>query len=609
MKRTLLACIFTVSSFCLANTSPSTEQPTKPLSTLAKEAQWLRLLHIIDFDGSSEVDDAKFFLSDERTAVSELNAAVREFRQNPTLRCRFPARYEWLASQLNWSSNEISAEQCPKLFEWMQQLNPQNVSLIFPASYMNSPSSMFGHLFLRLDTSNSHNDLLAYSVNYGADVESDDSSITYMVKGLSGGYPGTYTIVPYYEKVKEYNDIEHRDIWEYPLHLNVTQVRRLMLHLWELKDVKIDYYFIDENCAYRILALLAVIFPELDLLSEFQGRAVPIDVLKSTLRNQLVSKAKYRASLSTELLNQYESLSSIEQQWVMQIIEDQGQLNSAAFQALTDVEKANVYDTLNLWLRYELSDAGESVDRAELGFALLRARSKINTPLPTQELSKPEAPENGHDAYRLGTWVQYKNNDSALLLSGRVAYHDLLDNSAGYLAGAQIEFLNLSLSVNDTSKIENLTLLSLKSLSPHNDLMRPLSWSFQVGGKRMHRSSDESDFMQYLDGKVGSTFGSNQSMYYMLYGVKLTQTNHDSDQPSTLAAINLGWRSESQYGQWLIDYEYGRDVDASNLELSSIALSFNANLSKNSAFRVDISRQSFNDFYFNDVKLGYLYYL
>jgi hypothetical protein len=44
-------------------------------------------------------------------------------------------------------------------------------------------------------------------------------------KVLTGQYPGEYSIMPYYRKVKEYGDFESRDLWEYELNLTPEETR------------------------------------------------------------------------------------------------------------------------------------------------------------------------------------------------------------------------------------------------------------------------------------------------------------------------------------------------------------------------------------------------
>ena len=55
--------------------------------------------------------------------------------------------------------------------------------------------------------------LLAYAVNYGA-VTGQDVGLMFAVHGLTGGYRGTYAVLPYHAMVRQYTDYENRDIWE-----------------------------------------------------------------------------------------------------------------------------------------------------------------------------------------------------------------------------------------------------------------------------------------------------------------------------------------------------------------------------------------------------------
>src|SRR5207247_7522605 len=99
-----------------------------------------------------------------------------------------------------------------------------------------------------------------------------------------GGYPGTFSILPYYLKVREYSDMENRDLWEYELELAPPELERVLLHLWELLPAYYQYYFFDENCSYHLLGLLQVARPELELPAPFRWWALPVDTVRSEER-------------------------------------------------------------------------------------------------------------------------------------------------------------------------------------------------------------------------------------------------------------------------------------------------------------------------------------
>lgn len=85
-----------------------------------------------------------------------------------------------------------------------------------------------------------------------------------------GGYPGLFALVPYQEKLSEYRSLENRDLWEYRLNLTQAETERMVEHVWELKQIKFDYFFFDENCSYRLLELLQVARPSLRLTGQFR---------------------------------------------------------------------------------------------------------------------------------------------------------------------------------------------------------------------------------------------------------------------------------------------------------------------------------------------------
>ncbi len=134
---------------------------------------------------------------------------------------------------------------CNELENFLKALSPRSATLVFPTAYMNSPASMFGHTLIRID-GDYQSRLISYAINYAANT-GDEGGISYLIKGLFGYFKGYFSILPYYEKIEEYNDLDMRDMWEYELNLSEDEVRRMVLHIWELKDIYSYYYFFDEK--------------------------------------------------------------------------------------------------------------------------------------------------------------------------------------------------------------------------------------------------------------------------------------------------------------------------------------------------------------------------
>lgn len=275
--------------------SPLLAAPTVPearLQQLAADPYWIALGHYErgKLGGwRSYVDDERFFLADngESHPDAELAATLKALYASPSLgdkhaQCVYPARTRWLRQQLQL--DDLPQPQCGEYDNWYRDINPHSAVLVFPAAYLNSPSSMFGHTLLRIDqadvTSN-NTALLSYALNFGAYIEGMDNSILYAWKGLMGGYPGLFALVPYREKLAEYSRLENRDLWEYKLNLTPEETGRMVEHVWELKQVRFDYYFFDENCSFRLLELMEIARPGIELTEQFPLTAIPTDTVRA----------------------------------------------------------------------------------------------------------------------------------------------------------------------------------------------------------------------------------------------------------------------------------------------------------------------------------------
>ena len=94
---------------------------------------------------------------------------------------------------------------------------------------------MFGHTLLRIDPAGEHENtpLLGYALNFAAHTH-DPIGLSYAYKGIFGKYEGKFSLASYSTIVKQYGDLEHRDIWEFPLNLSDQEIFFLLLHLCDL---------------------------------------------------------------------------------------------------------------------------------------------------------------------------------------------------------------------------------------------------------------------------------------------------------------------------------------------------------------------------------------
>ena len=524
---------------------------------LANDPFWISLGHYEAGKLSgwrSYVSDDKFFLAPDGAhhPDAELRATVEALYKPLSLgdkhpQCVYPARTRWLKAQLNL--NDLPKAECAEFTQWFKDVAPHSTVMIFPAAYLNSPSSMFGHTLLRIDQADvQHNKtaLLSYAINFGAYIEGSDNSILYAWKGLAGGYPGLFALVPYQEKLSEYRSLENRDLWEYRLNLTPEETQRMVEHVWELKQIQFDYFFFDENCSYRLLELLQVARPGLQLTTQFPLTAIPTDTVKAVKEAGLVESIEYRPSRERELLDRAKALDPEEQQWVLQVSADQGQLQNPSFKALPKARQALIIDAAYRLERYRANGLERDPTRSQRSFELLRAINQ--NPAPELQVDKPELPENGHESrtWQLGAGSR---DDKAFAEYGlRMAYHDLNDNAPGFPLGAQIEILQLKLRQYEGNKwqVQQLDLANIRSLTPRNDLLQP--WSWQVGGglERVLGKHGDENLVSHVNGGAGGTWQLADNMLGFALGtVRIEHNNDFAAFVAPAAGFNTGllWRN------------------------------------------------------------------
>ena len=468
---------------------------------LADQREWHLLLHYQKgiFGGyESEQDDPGFFMSvhGKRDPAAELAATLAQFfsaelvgRSQQPAQCAFIARYHWLKEQLKFDPLRLPPLTCERFDRWYNDFEADSISLIFPSAFLNNPASMFGHTLFRVDQKGQTEQtrILAYTINYAAEVP-PDAGLAYPIRGIFGSYRGYFSTIPYYLKVREYRDIENRDIWEYRLNLTEHQMRRFLMHAWELGgNAWFDYFFFKENCSYHILALLDYADPELYLTDEFVGWTVPADTIRLVVSKPgLVSEITYRPSRSTVIKRKRESLPAEERDLAHRMTQDVGELTSPAFTRLVPAKQAFLLDLASDYLRYRIETTDSpKPEWKERNRAVLTTRSQLR--IPSEEfVVRPFAkqPELGHKMHRASIGGGWRNNDTFEEATFRGGYHDLLDPEVGYTPDAQIEMASITVrhyNRADQTRVERATLLNLLSLSPIDSVFHAPSWKLNIG--------------------------------------------------------------------------------------------------------------------------------
>ncbi|MDP2384187.1 MAG: DUF4105 domain-containing protein [Nitrospirota bacterium] len=489
---------------------------------LADEREWQVLLHYHRtlFGGiESMQDDPGFFLSpDGKTdSQAELAATLAKFfsdelvgRSKQPAQCAFIARYYWLNERLQFDGRRLPQQPCERFTRWFDDFNAAAITVIFPTGFMNNPSSMFGHTFLRVDGKEQtpQTRILAYTINYAAQLP-PDAGIEYAVKGVFGAYPGYFSTIPYYLKVQEYRDIDNRDIWEYRLNLTAPQIRRLLMHAWELGNAYFDYFFFGENCAYHILSLIEVAEPSIHLLDRFPLYTIPVDTVRLLRESGLVDEVVSRPSRSTLVRRKRASMAIEERTWFDRLIRNPAELQAEGFRLLQPDRQAFVLETASDYLLQHSAVGGEEgAPFRDKNRTILRARSELKvTPRDVSVEPYVTRPDLGHGTSRISTGAGWRNHRAFEEATLRAAYQDLLDPEPGFTPNAQIEIMSVSVRHyhhQSQARVEKFSPINIVSLAPMDSLSQLPSWKVNLGMQTIRHNGCQLCSNGVFNGGIGA---------------------------------------------------------------------------------------------------------
>jgi hypothetical protein len=480
---------------------------------LAQATQWLRLGHwrrTWSGDYESQADGGNFFLSPngKDSPTLELDATLEGFFSelpagDPRLAsknvqhpiCQFPARFQWLSEQLAIDPSKLPAHDCSRYEEFVKSLQADSVTLVFSSYYLNNPASAFGHTFLRIGKKDAlipeeRRQLLDYGIDYSAEVDTNFAPV-YAIKGLAGAFPGTFRKVPFYFKVREYNDFESRDLWEYKLRLTPKQRDFLVAHVWELGSTFFDYFYLSENCSYHILGLIEVADPTVDLLDHVHWPTIPADAVKALYDNPgLVESVQYRPSSRTRFRHDIRDLPGDEKDAIEALADDPA--SKLSFAQKQDIEVLDAaQDLVDIRYAKQLVQDSRDSDGARIKQKLLERRAEILVPSAavTEAVPWSKMPQAGHGSRRiaLGGGADLQS-DRWAAFGARLALHDLADPSDGYPELSQLEFLPTRARYDVTNRkfhLDEMDLVHIISLTSQDRFDRHVSWEARLGSQRL----------------------------------------------------------------------------------------------------------------------------
>ncbi len=449
----------------------------------------------------------------------------------------------------------------------IEKIDPQSVTMVFADAHINSPASMFGHTFLRIDSSH-ESKLLSHAINYSANADQKtENGVVFAIKGLFGGYPGIYSLLPYYEKLKEYKNTEQRDIWEYELNLTPEEVNLMMMHIWEIHDTYSWYYFFDENCSYHMLWLLEAARPSVHLREYFTYQVIPPETLFALEQENLIQEQKFRPSKRSILLAYEDKLSLREQNNAIALARGNAKVDEVLDELRSRQQQQYFLEaSAELCEYYFIENQIEKEKYLEIFQNILKIRAKLGVG-ESLHVKASVNPLHAHQSSKLSYQIATRNGYLNHYLGVRAAYQDIFDSDIGMLRGTQIEFFDLLLSYSNNNldftkdplsieeksqvELEKLTIISLASYAQRGSFFQPFSWRMYTGFDREYL--DDKTHFNFTIG-AGETWGGDWGYMYLMAD---TLMYYDDEDSSIALAPSLGTVFyEGEKFKTNLDYRY-----------------------------------------------------
>ncbi|MFN5048500.1 DUF4105 domain-containing protein [Roseateles sp.] len=456
------------------------------LEAIAKDPAWAALLHVRH--GKPMVIDPSFMLSLPRFSLeAELKATVVLIEgPDPLSVCRFPARYLWLRSQ--GAVAERSLEHCADLKEFDSRAPMDQVSLVFASETLSQPSSMMGHVFLKLSGTDKSGVEREHAISFFTEPVTWNLPRLFW-RSLVAGMPGFFTLGPYEEQVQSYIGREERNLWEFPLQLDADQRQLLQAHLIELRPVQFTYYFQSYNCATLVKQLLAAVQPT--VAAEADLWTTPKDVVRSAHRAGLLSPAKAVSAPRWTLHLLDQALTADDVAAVQQAV-----TTSNLPPAQADEVRGFLRQQAAQALNQQWVNSGQRSPDAGLNYL-----QKLRTLPPNERtlssdprLSPIAAPPDS----QLSIGLRRHDGDDSLLVEFLPASHRLEDRNDMYFSESALRLFELALTQSlrgRGARVDRATVYAVESFLPRDRFTGGLSGRFkisheqQAGDKMLGRSS------------------------------------------------------------------------------------------------------------------------
>ncbi|MDH5485537.1 MAG: DUF4105 domain-containing protein, partial [Gammaproteobacteria bacterium] len=401
-------------------------------------------------------------------------------------------------------------------------------------------------------------------------------------------------------------DIEHRDIWEYALNLTIEETAQLVRHAWEVRGIHFDYYFLRENCAYRLLAMLDVARPGLNMSRQSHPLyAIPVDTVRDIAAGGLIKDSRYRPAQHSRIQQMYQQIDETMQQQVLAMIHYPEVNIQSRIAHYPEPQQIQILE-----LAYEISRFKNN--NPELDNRLLNLRSELPAKKDQGHFSFQQvAPETGHSSARWFIGIGEKEQAVFYELGMRPALHSLLDPDNGFIKGATISSMDMDLrwyKDTETLRLEKLQLFSVQSLLPVQPWSAPLSTAFAVSlqNRVFEDRADHKALM--IDASLGYSMTVDNQLWFVLADASYEYAGEFEKNYMLSLGIRAGVRHQFENSRLLLELQQLGSVAGSKGERQKMQGQYQFEIGEDQAIAVEYQHEDFDFIEQQTARLRYIKY-
>jgi hypothetical protein len=547
---------------------------------LANHPYWHKLLHYQERSSGvvGDVITPEFYISPKGSTDSEaeLAATIKAIFSRTNIesdlhaQCRFIARFHWLKQMLQWPVDSFPKAPCQRFNEWSLNGDIESLSVIFATGYLDNPASFYGHLLIKFNTRRQMavSDLLDQSINYGAVIPDNENGLVYVIKGLFGGYDAGFSTSRFYQHNHNYAESELRDLWEYKLNLSQDEVDQIVYHAWELFDNKFTYYFVADNCAFRMAELLNLVVKE-PLLPPDLPWSMPGTVFNKIVEAEhtgrpLVAQVTRIPSRQNRFRQSFLVLSVEQQAIVEELLQNDLDFDLQSYARLSEQDKINVVDCLIDYNEFRRIATESNPEFKKTKQKLLIERIRLPAQFPNIGTANvaavsPMAPHNGQRPVLFRSGLLHNSEfGTGMELQFRPVYFDFLAIDAGRLENAHLTMLDGRVMFESGKvRLRQLDFVNVETLNVSKTGLPGdggMAWKMKVSIESLHLGCSTCQIFG-VTGGIGKAFSplDNTAIYAMVDGHLQTDEQNAGTVAATprlgfLGVVMKGWKTKFDIG-------------------------------------------------------------